>query len=37
MHASTTTAAISPADRKVIKPTPAELMKDTSTGLDHGT
>jgi DMSO/TMAO reductase YedYZ molybdopterin-dependent catalytic subunit len=37
MHASTTTAVTSPADRKVIKPTPAELMEDTGTGLDYGT
>jgi hypothetical protein len=37
MHAPTTTAATSPVDRKVIKPTPGELMKDTSTGLDYGT
>ncbi|WP_211246591.1 sulfite oxidase [Amycolatopsis taiwanensis] len=24
-------------DRKVVKPTPAELMEDTGTGLDYGT
>jgi DMSO/TMAO reductase YedYZ molybdopterin-dependent catalytic subunit len=26
-----------PIDRKVIKPTPSELMEDTGTGLDYGT
>jgi DMSO/TMAO reductase YedYZ molybdopterin-dependent catalytic subunit len=26
-----------PADRKVVKPTPPELMEDTGTGLDYGT
>jgi len=26
-----------PIDRKVIKPTPPELMEDTGTGLDYGT
>jgi DMSO/TMAO reductase YedYZ molybdopterin-dependent catalytic subunit len=27
----------SAADRKVVKPTPPELMEDTGTGLDYGT
>ena len=26
-----------PTDRKVIKPTPSELMEDAGTGLDYGT
>lgn len=26
-----------PAERKVVKPTPPELMEDTGTGLDYGT
>jgi DMSO/TMAO reductase YedYZ molybdopterin-dependent catalytic subunit len=30
-------AAASAPDRKVVKPTPAELMEDTGTGLDYGT
>jgi DMSO/TMAO reductase YedYZ molybdopterin-dependent catalytic subunit len=36
MKAQATTAATFPADRRVIKPTPAELMEDTGTGLDYG-
>jgi DMSO/TMAO reductase YedYZ molybdopterin-dependent catalytic subunit len=36
MNAQTTTAA-SATDRKVVKPTPADLMEDTGTGLDYGT
>jgi hypothetical protein len=35
MHAPSTTAATSPADGKVTKSTAAELMKDTSTGLER--
>ena len=30
-------SAAAPADRKLVKPTPAELMEDTGTGLDYGT
>jgi len=26
-----------PTDRKVVKPTPSELMEDTGTGMDYGT
>jgi DMSO/TMAO reductase YedYZ molybdopterin-dependent catalytic subunit len=31
------TALTFETDRKVVKPTPAELMEDTGTGLDYGT
>jgi hypothetical protein len=34
MKAQAATAATFPTDRKVIKPTPAELMEDTGAGLD---
>jgi DMSO/TMAO reductase YedYZ molybdopterin-dependent catalytic subunit len=37
MSANTTAAAPSATGRKVVKPTPAELMEDTGTGLDYGT
>jgi DMSO/TMAO reductase YedYZ molybdopterin-dependent catalytic subunit len=43
MSVKTTTATTSTTDRndrkdvKVVKPTPAELMEDTGTGLDYGT
>ncbi|MCI2421559.1 sulfite oxidase [Saccharopolyspora sp. K220] len=37
MSAPTTTAPTFETDRKVVKPTPAELMEDTGTGLDYGT
>ena len=30
-------AATPPAERKVVKPTPSDLMEDTGTGLDYGT
>jgi DMSO/TMAO reductase YedYZ molybdopterin-dependent catalytic subunit len=29
--------ATPPTERKVVKPTPSELMEDTGTGLDYGT
>jgi DMSO/TMAO reductase YedYZ molybdopterin-dependent catalytic subunit len=34
---SAPTALTFETDRKVVKPTPAELMEDTGTGLDYGT
>jgi DMSO/TMAO reductase YedYZ molybdopterin-dependent catalytic subunit len=34
---SAPTAITFETDRKVVKPTPAELMEDTGTGLDYGT
>ncbi|HYZ52204.1 MAG TPA: sulfite oxidase [Streptosporangiaceae bacterium] len=34
---SAPTAPTFETDRKVVKPTPAELMEDTGTGLDYGT
>ena len=34
---TTTTTARGRAGRKVVKPTPPELMEDTGTGLDYGT
>jgi DMSO/TMAO reductase YedYZ molybdopterin-dependent catalytic subunit len=37
MSTRSAAAAASSADRKVVKPTPAELMEDTGTGLDYGT
>jgi DMSO/TMAO reductase YedYZ molybdopterin-dependent catalytic subunit len=37
MNVQTTAAATPPTGRKVIKPTPAELMEDTGTGLNYGT
>lgn len=35
--ASVPTAATVGTVRKVVKPSPAELMEDTGTGLDYGT
>jgi DMSO/TMAO reductase YedYZ molybdopterin-dependent catalytic subunit len=37
MSTRSAAAAVSSADRKVVKPTPAELMEDAGTGLDYGT
>ena len=37
MSTRSAAAAASSAHRKVVKPTPAELMEDTGTGLDYGT
>lgn len=37
MTSQPTTAAVSTTVHNVLKPTPAELMEDTGTGLDYGT